>query len=94
MIRECNFVGIRYDSLIIVTAEVPVPYSAATWGVPHLSLMNLLVECLAFLLRQQEVPGLDMCPSGVSWQVACGFPQSFKTNVGILPRNVYVYLFT
>jgi hypothetical protein len=30
MIRECNFVGITYDSLIIVTVEVPVPYSAAT----------------------------------------------------------------
>jgi hypothetical protein len=81
-------------SLIIVTAEVPVPYSAATWGVTHLSLMSFLVECLAFLLHQQDVPGLDMCPSGVSWQVACGFPQSFKTNVGILPRNIYVYLST
>jgi len=30
MIRECSFLGIPYDSLIIVTAEVPVPYSAAT----------------------------------------------------------------
>ena len=37
MTRERNFFGIRYDSLIIVTAEVPVPCSAAIWVFPHLS---------------------------------------------------------
>lgn len=81
--------------MIIVTAEVQMSYSAATWGVPHVSLMNLLVEYLAFLLREQEGQGLDVCADqGYSGRPLVIFPSlSKQTSEYYLEIFILFYLF-